>query len=213
MGEDFKFMKAPIAALGRHRFSIDGEGITTLVCFQGCPLRCQMCPNPYAISNENQNAISVTPQMLYEKVKIDELYFLATGGGVTFGGGEPLLHAGFIKEFRNLCGNSWHLCVETSLSVPWENVEAVADVVDMFYFDCKDIDPVIYKNYTGKDNALALDNIVRLARLVPADKIVVRIPLIPGFNTEEHRQKSVEFFSKLGLNNFDLFTYDVRFKN
>ena len=172
-----------------------------------------MCPNPYAISNENQNAISVTPQMLYEKVKIDELYFLATGGGVTFGGGEPLLHAGFIKEFRNLCGNSWHLCVETSLSVPWENVEAVADVVDMFYFDCKDIDPVIYKNYTGKDNALALDNIVRLARLVSADKIAVRIPLIPGFNTVEHRQKCVEFFSKLGLNNFDLFTYDVRFKN
>ena len=207
MRSDKKMTEAPIASIGRLRFLIDGEGVTTLVCFQGCPLRCKLCINPYAISEENENAVKSTPQKLYEKVKIDELYFLATGGGVTFGGGEPLLYPAFIKEFRALCGDAWHLCVETSLAVPWSNIKAVADVVDMFYFDCKDTDPAIYKEYTGKDNALALANIEKLAQLISPEKITVRIPLIPGFNTEAHQQKSMAYFKKMGIKNFDLFTY------
>lgn len=209
LSEKRENIQAAVAALGRHRMLSDGEGITTLVCFQGCPLRCKFCINPFAMSSENEKAVWVTPQKLYEKVKIDELYFLATGGGVTFGGGEPLLHPEFIREFRNLCGPAWHLCVETSLAVPWEHIEMVADAVDVFYFDCKDTDPDVYQNYTGKENALAIENIRRLSQRVSPEKIVVRIPLIPGFNTEAHRQKSVELFKKLGLSNFDLFTYII----
>lgn len=211
MNNNCKLNKAPVAAMERLRFLIDGQGITTIVCFQGCPLCCKMCVNPYAISFENKNAVYVTPQMLYDKVKIDELYFLSSGGGVTFGGGEPLLYPEFIKEFRTICGDAWHLCVETSLAVPWSNIETVIDVVDMFYFDCKDIDATIYKKYTGKENGLMLDNIKKLAQCIPSEKITVRIPLIPGFNTEENQQESVEFFAELGLNQVDLFTYDEHF--
>lgn len=207
MNSQSQLLQAPIAASGRLRILSDGEGITTLVCFQGCPLRCKMCINPFTMSSESRNAVYTTPQELYEKVKIDELYFLASGGGITFGGGEPLLQPEFIKEFRSCCGPCWHLCVETSLAVPWENVKTVADAVDVFYFDCKDIDPEIYKKYTGKDNQLALDNIKKLSALIAPERIIVRIPLIPGFNTEEHQKKSVEFFSGLGLHQFDLFTY------
>ncbi len=207
MNSQFQSLQAPIAASDRLRFLSDGEGITTLVCFQGCPLRCKMCINPFTMSLQNRNAVYTTPQKLYEKVKIDELYFLASGGGVTFGGGEPLLQPEFIKEFRKCCGPDWHVCVETSLAVPWENVKTVVDAVDVFYFDCKDIDPAIYKEYTGKDNELALDNIKKLSGLIAPERIIVRIPLIPGFNTEEHQKKSVAFFSGLGLNRFDLFTY------
>jgi len=149
----------------------------------------------------------MTPEALFEKVRLDELYFLATGGGVTFGGGEPLLYPEFIREFRALCGSAWHLCVETSLFVPWENIESVIDSVDMFYFDCKDTDPTIYQKYTGKDNSVVLENIKKLAQLVPPEKITVRIPLIPGFNTKADQERSVQYFSSLGLHIFDLFTY------
>lgn len=206
-----KQTEAPVASMARHRVLVDGEGITTLVCFQGCPLRCKLCPNAYAVTAENPKAVCMTPQKLHEKVKIDELYFLATGGGVTFGGGEPLLHPAFIKEFRAICGDGWHLCVETSLCVPWDNIKTVAYAVDMFYFDCKDVNPAIYREYTGKDNALVLDNIQKLAKEISPEKITVRIPLIPGFNTEEDQKKSVAFFSELGLHKFDLFTYQTDF--
>lgn len=51
----------------------------------------------------------VTADALFDMVKIDDLYFRATGGGVTFGGGEPLLHAGFLSSFRSICSPEWKI--------------------------------------------------------------------------------------------------------
>lgn len=191
---------------------VDGRGVTTLVCFHGCPLRCKWCLNPFSFAPDTRRT-DMTAQMLYEKVKIDRLYFLATGGGVTFGGGEPMLYAPFLKEFREICGADWHLCAETSLSVPWENVQTAAECIDVFYVDCKDANPDIYRRYTGKDNALMLDNLKRLLQTVGPERIVVRLPLIPEFNTEADRQASRSLLTEMGLSQFDLFTYVTDRKN
>ena len=59
----------------------------------------------------------VTADDLYEMVRGDDLYFRATGGGITFGGGEALLQADFFAAFRAKCKNDWRLCAETSLAV------------------------------------------------------------------------------------------------
>ena len=197
---------APVIAVSRLRMKIDGPGITTLVCFHGCPLRCHWCINPFSFALETKRN-HMTAQQLYEQVKLDELYFLSTGGGVTFGGGEPLLYPTFLQDFRCVCGGQWHLCAETSLSVPWENVEQAALCIDHFYVDCKDVDPVIYRRYTGQDNALMLENLERLLALVGSERITVRVPLIPDFNTEENQQRSRTALEAIGIRNFDLFTY------
>ena len=149
----------------------------------------------------------MTAQQLHEQVKLDELYFLSTGGGVTFGGGEPLLYPDFLQDFRRVCGRQWHLCAETSLSVAWENVASAAACIDHFYVDCKDTDPVIYHRYTGQENDLMLGNLERLLALVGPDRITVRIPLIPDFNTEDDQQRSRQRLEEMGVRNFDLFTY------
>ena len=168
-------LTAPIVASSRHRMLVDGQGVTTLVCFHGCPLRCHWCLNPFTLDS-NIKGQMLTPQALYEKVRIDELYFLATGGGITFGGGEPLLYSDFLQEFRKLCGPDWHLCAETSLNVPWENVATAADCIDYFYIDCKDTDPDIYHRYTSQDNAQMLSNLRRLLKIAGPERITVRIP-------------------------------------
>lgn len=203
---------APVITFARHRMETDGQGVTTLVCFHGCPLRCKWCINPFSFAPDTKRT-DMTPQMLYEKVKIDALYFLATGGGVTFGGGEPLLYAPFLKEFREICGADWHLCAETSLSVPWEHVQIAAECMDLFYVDCKDTNSEIYRQYTGKDNALMLDNLRKLLQLVGPERIIVRLPLIPEFNTEEDQQASLSLLTEMGLNQFDLFSYVTDRKN
>jgi pyruvate formate lyase activating enzyme len=154
----------------------------------------------------------MTAQMLYEKVKLDALYFLATGGGVTFGGGEPLLYPGFLQEFRKICGPQWHLCAETSLSVPWENVQMAAECIDVFYVDCKDTNVDIYRRYTGKENSIMLENLGKLVKLVGSERIVVRLPLIPEYNTEEDRRASQALLTNMGLTHFDLFTYRTEHK-
>lgn len=199
---------APVIVCSRHRMQSDGQGVTTLVCFHGCPLRCKWCINPFSFDPATKVS-HMTPQALFDTVKIDDLYFRATGGGVTFGGGEPLLYAPFLKEFRQICGDGWHLCAETSLNVPWENVQTAADCIDVFYIDCKDTDPDIYRRYTGKDNHRMLENLTKLLALVGPQRIIVRIPLIPDFNTEDDRQRSVALLSSLGLTQFDLFSYRI----
>lgn len=202
-------IQAPVVAVSRIRMQTDGKGVTTLVCFHGCPLRCHWCINPFSFAEDTKRDI-VTPQKLYDKVKLDELYFLATGGGVTFGGGEPLLYPDFLHAFREICGDAWHLCAETSLSVPWEHVQKAAECIDMFYVDCKDTDPDIYKSYTGKDNAQMLSNLQKLVALIGTERVVVRVPLIPDYNTDQNRQKSRAVLQGLGVTQFDFFTYKTR---
>ncbi len=201
--------KAPIISCSRLRMQTDGQGITTLVCFHGCPLRCRWCINPFSFREDTRREL-LTAQLLYDRVKIDQLYFLATGGGVTFGGGEPLLYARFLQEFRDICGDRWHLCAETSLAVPPELAAIASQCIDHFYVDCKDTDPNIYRSYTGKDNALLLQNLKMLLQTVGPDRITVRLPLIPGFNTEENRAVSRARLSAMGIRNFDLFSYTVK---
>lgn len=197
---------APVIAVSRLRMLVDGPGVTTLVCFHGCPLRCHWCLNPFSFAPETKRTY-MTAQQLYDQVKLDELYFVSTGGGITFGGGEPLLYSDFLRDFRSVCGGAWHLCAETSLSVPWENVRQAAECIDHFYVDCKDMDPTIYRRYTGQDNALMRSNLGKLLALVGPERITVRIPLIPDFNTEADQQRSRAKLEAMGLQKFDLFSY------
>jgi len=200
---------APVITYARHRIQTDGKGITTLVCFHVCPLRCKWCINPFSFAPDTKRTL-MTPQALYDTVKIDALYYLATGGGITFGGGEPLLYADFLWEFREICGSDWHLCAETSLNVPWEQVELAVQCIDTFYIDCKDTDPNIYRSYTGQDNERMLSNLRRLLAITGPERIIVRLPLIPEYNTEENRQRSKALLSDMGLTQFDLFTYRIK---
>lgn len=200
---------APVIACSRLRMQTDGQGITTLVCFHGCPLRCRWCINPFSFAPDTKRT-DISPRMLYDKVKIDDLYFRATGGGITFGGGEPLLYAPFLHEFRVICGEDWHLCAETSLAVPWENVRRVVGCIDIFYVDCKDTNPEIYRRYTGRDNGLMLDNLKALLEIAGPERVVVRLPLIPEYNSEEDRLRSRTLLSEMGVKHFDLLTYRVK---
>jgi len=199
----------PTAAISRLRMATDGEGITTLVCARGCPLRCAYCLNKFTW-DEGTGAERLTPRELYDKVRLDSLYFEATGGGITFGGGEPLLYADFFPEFRKICGTGWKLYAETSLCVPEENVRIAAEVMDGFIVDIKDTDAEIYRAYTGREADTALNNLRLLADLTDRSKIRVRLPLIPRYNTDENRDRSERLLRKIGITDIDRFDYIIR---
>ena len=106
----------PLLGLSRLRMGTDGTGVTTLVAGAGCPLRCRWCINRRLL--RDAPAEPVTAQELLNRVRIDDLYFRASGGGVTFGGGESMLHAPFLRRFRELCPGDWKISAETSLDLP-----------------------------------------------------------------------------------------------
>lgn len=199
---------ARIFGVSRHRLTTDGEGVTTLVAFNGCPLRCKYCLNK--ASWDLSKGRDYSPELLFEEVKIDQLYFLATHGGITFGGGEPMLQVEFIKAFRELCGPHWRIVAETSLNVPFENVEALDPILDGYIVDIKDMNPNIYKMYTEKDNAMVLSNLKWLLSIGDPKRIMVRVPHIPDFNTEEDVARSIEQLRTMGVVNLDNFQYEMR---
>lgn len=200
---------APFIAINRHRLTTDGEGVTTLVGFHGCPLHCEYCLNAQCLQADGVWC-RLTPGELYSEVEIDDLYFVATGGGICFGGGEPLLRSDFIKAFAEIMNPEWKLTIETSLNVPLENVKAIASLVQMWYVDIKDMNPDIYKAYGRKENKQVVSNLQWLAANGYADKVIIRLPLIPEYNTDEDRQRSQQQLEKMGFTNFDKFNYIVR---
>lgn len=200
---------APLIAINRHRLTTDGEGVTTLVAFHGCPLHCEYCLNAQCLQADGVWC-RLTPGELYSEVEIDDLYFMATGGGICFGGGEPLLRSDFIKTFAEIMNPEWKLTIETSLNVPLENVKAIASLVQMWYVDIKDMNPDIYKAYGCKENKQVIGNLQWLAANGYADKVIIRLPLIPEYNTDEDRQQSQKELEEMGFTNFDKFNYIVR---
>jgi len=203
------FPAFPVAAVSRLRMATDGEGVTTLVCAWGCPLRCRYCINKFTWDGKTKIR-RMTPEALYDEVKKDSLYFEATGGGITFGGGEPLLYADFIPAFRALCGSRWKLTAETSLSVPEENLRTAAASLDSFIVDIKDTDPAVYRAYTGRDITPAIRNLQLLLALTDPAHIRVRLPLIPGYNTDAHRDRSEALLRDMGITNIERFNYIIK---
>lgn len=200
--------KVPLIGICRHRLLTDGEGVSTLVAFHGCPLQCRYCLNPHSLEHEEQSEW-IDCATLYERTRIDELYFLATGGGVTFGGGEPCLRSDFITRFRERCGGDWLITVESSLNVPQKHIEELLPTVNRFIIDIKEMNPDIYRRYTGRGNEQVVSNLRLLQRQGRADDCILRLPLIPGYNTEEDRRQSIEQLKAEGFSRFDLFQYIV----
>ncbi|GAB6960282.1 radical SAM protein [Prevotella aurantiaca JCM 15754] len=202
-------VKAPIIGINRHRLTTDGEGVTTLVAFHGCPLHCKYCLNPQCFSPDGVLR-TITPSELYSEVEIDDLYFMATGGGICFGGGEPLLRSKFIVEFAKIMNPEWNIVLETSLNVPLEQLKIVAPLVNEFVVDVKDMDEPIYKAYTMQNNNMVVSNLKWLAENRYTDKTIVRLPLIPYYNTDSTQEKSRKQLERMGFYRFDIFEYIVK---
>ena len=127
-------MKTPLIGICRHRLATDGQGVTTLVAFHGCPLRCKYCLNEQCLRPDG-----VWRQMdaldIMNEVMVDDLYFKATNGGITFGGGEPLLRSDDIVSFCKLMPQEWRITIETSLNADRKHLEAVAPYIDHYFID------------------------------------------------------------------------------
>lgn len=199
----------PFIGIDRHRLGIDGVGVTTLAAFHGCPLRCKYCLNRRCLEDP-EGLRRFTPQELYDYVGVDNLYFIATGGGVCFGGGEPLLRVDFLNEFKAICGKGWNLTAETSLQVPEASVRAAAEVVGDFIVDIKESNPDIYRAYTSGDAARAWDNLALLLSLVGPEHIIVRVPQIPEYNTKADCDHTAARLIEMGVTRIDRFTYRVK---
>ena len=200
-------MTADIMHISRLKMGTDGEGITTLVTLWGCELDCRYCLNACCHDPRSKN-LELTADELKDAVKIDDLYFRMSDGGITFGGGEPLLQSGFIAAFCSLVPQEWKIRIETCLNTDWESIASVLRYIDHWYIDLKDTDSEIYLKYTGKDNAAVKENLSRLYALAGPERLTLRIPCIPGFNRREDLERSLKELEAFYCDK-EIFTYRV----
>lgn len=201
----------PIIGIDRLRMGTDGTGIRTLIGTYGCPLRCKYCLNPQSWNGLTKPK-PYTAQQLYDKVRIDNIYFQSTTGGITIGGGEPLLYISGIEEFAALCPKEWSLWTETSLNVAPELVASAAKIFDHFIVDIKTTNAALYKAYTGNELDQAFRNLLYLKDTVGTNSISVRIPQIPGYVDSHQQEQSVVQIASLGFEDIDTFTYKTNIK-
>ena len=124
---------------------VDGPGIRCVVFFNGCMLRCKYCHNPEMWKKREEN---YTPEELVKKIKRCEPYF-KKNGGVTFSGGEPLLHSEFIIEVCKLLKkDNIHIAIDTS-GVGLGDYRELLSYVDLVLLDIKHTNPEEYRNITG----------------------------------------------------------------
>jgi pyruvate formate lyase activating enzyme len=121
-----------------------------------------------------------TAASVIDEVRRDALFY-EDGGGMTLTGGEPALQPEFAEALLRLARDEGiHAAIETCGHVPWPNLAGLLPFLDSVLFDVKHMDSALHRSFTGAGNELILDNLRLLAASgVP---IVVRVPLIPGFN-------------------------------
>ena len=134
-------------------------------------------------------------EVVWEIIK-DKPYYLASGGGVTFSGGEAACQGDFVYEVAKSCKEQKiSTCIETCGYAEWSVYEKMLPYMDYFYYDLKLIDKNRHREYTGVSNKLILDNYCNL--VAAGADMTVRIPIIPTVNnTGKNIQDTIGFLLK-----------------
>jgi len=201
------------------RFSThDGPGVRTIVFLKGCPLRCRWCCNPesqnYEIQLMKQKGktktvgYDTTVKEVIEEVMRDMPYYRRSGGGLTLSGGECLWQPDFgVALLKAAHENDINTAIETTGFADWEVIEKFIPEVDVFLMDIKHINSAKHKEFTTRPNELILENARKIAE--KAKRLIIRVPVIPGFNdTIEEIGEIAKFTASLpNVNEIHLLPY------
>jgi len=117
-------------------------------------------------------------------VRRDVPFYDQSGGGMTLSGGEPLAQADFSTALLTAArSEAIHTAIETSGYGPWERLERMLPLVNLWLVDIKHTDPERHRELTGVSNESILANIKRLVGA--GAEIILRVPFVPQRNAEE----------------------------
>lgn len=171
---------------------VDGPGIRCVVFFNGCKLRCKYCHNPEMWQKKDNN---YSVEEIYKKIMRCKPYF-KNNGGVTFSGGEPLLHSDFIIEISKLLRKeNIHIALDTA-GVGLGNYKEVLDSVDLILLDIKHTEPKMYKEITGS----SIDEVENfISQLNESNKPVwIRQVIIPDItDNKEYTSSLAQYLTKI----------------
>ncbi len=183
-------------------------------CLEKCPNKfasCDLCGKCTiycpALAREIVGKEYTVDQVLSE-ILLDKQFYLSSGGGATFSGGECMLRADFLVELLKKCkGNGVHTAIDTAGCVPYDSFLKVLPYTDLILYDVKCFSEELHIQGTGVSNRLILKNLERLSQETDCE-IIVRIPVIPGYNTANEELSSMaKFLASLRIKAVELLPY------
>ena len=169
---------------------------------------CRTCENvcmqdAISFSGENWKEEDVLEEILKDKD-----YYDASGGGATFSGGEPFVQFSSLLHLLKMCKQkNISTAVETTGDVPFERIREAEPYLDLFLYDFKHLDNIRLKKVTAGNGKRIKANLTWLLKTCP-DKVIVRMPIIPGFNFEEALlKKTFHYLQDLGVKKLHLLPY------
>lgn len=188
------------------RYSIhDGPGIRTIVFLKGCVLRCRWCCNPESQRYDIETMMvqgkpkvigrDVTVGEVIETVEKDRQYYRRSGGGLTLSGGESLCQPDFARDLlRAAKERGINTAMESMGCASFEVIEQILPYLDTYLMDIKHTNTAKHKEFTGRSNELMLENAKKIAES-GMTKLVIRVPVVPGFNDRVDEIQSIAKFS------------------
>ncbi|MBS6123233.1 MAG: glycyl-radical enzyme activating protein, partial [Veillonella sp.] len=124
----------------------------------------------------------------------DKPFYDRSGGGLTLSGGEPFMQPELAAALLKASHDAGiHTAVETCLHVPWKYIEPSLSDVDLFLADLKHVADAPFKQWTDGSASRVLENLKKLA--AAGKKMIIRVPLIQGFNADEAAIQAITDFA------------------
>ena len=161
---------------------------------------CKMCGKCAEVCPTKAIELSgrvMTVNDIMDIIEKERIFFDQSGGGVTFSGGEPLVHIKMLTELLDECRKRGiHTAIDTAGNVSTGIILEMAEKTDLFLYDMKMIDSFLHRKWIGSGNERILYNLRAIAET--GIQIIIRIPLIGGVNdTDENIELTAKFISDL----------------
>lgn len=189
-----------IAACGRclktcpHNALLPGEGDKPVVARAACQ-KCFSCVQVCPATALHIFGQVMTVDDILAVVERDNIFFSRSGGGLTVSGGEPLLQADFVLELlAQARRRRLNTTIETSGYAAWPILEQACRYLNTLIYDIKSLDANKHQEQTKQSNAVILENFIKVTAAFPNLPILVRTPVIPGFNDSEEDIKAIMNF-------------------
>jgi pyruvate formate lyase activating enzyme len=155
--------------------------------------RCLACAEVCLYGARTSIGKSMTVAEVLETVERDRVFYDNSGGGVTLSGGEALYQPIFTESILKECKRRGiHTALETCGFATSCVFLRTVEHVDLLLFDLKHMDSDVHRQFTGVPNEVILRNAVAGAQM--ASEMIVRFPLIPGFNDSEENIQNMGTF-------------------
>ena len=178
---------ACVDACPEHALRATGEGIerSAELC-----VACGTCAGACVSGAREEMGRDITVDALLEELVKDRVFYDASGGGVTFSGGEPLMQFDFLVAALSACRAAGvRTAVETTGFAPAGKVLALVPLTDLFLYDVKFADEERHRKFTGVSNVRILENLRLLSEA--GAPVIVRLPLVPGVNEDDENIRAI----------------------